>query len=433
MLFLVQVVLLIYYLFLKPKPVPPILPDMSVVVMAPWRDFGHVFTLADSLWKHDDATKMHIFVLDSEDAPEQVVAHKYYRHPQITIVPFQHVFKIKKAQHLVQQMIFKYGLGEELETSIRPYIMRYMLDTLRIAKVCFLPRKTLVLEPLAEALALLNHYAMIIAPFSTSQPTSSSLNDIVAFNMQYAEFDAFLKHYSLRVVQYLESEQQASNNAAILSDWVLDAISTLPLIYVLGQQHQDKQIPVPPFSTNNGILFRFNQVAMLNFDKVKAQADLHRRVYKAEQMLEKYNHLLQAQDASTFAQLDWSFATFDNGAPITDTIRGLYHAVSHSFPHPFVCKSKSSFFDYIHAPLHQETSTPRFLIALYESRPKLKQELPWGINKQQCALFKWFIAEGAAESALNHPSYTRPIQLFIKYEICLPNILIIIVSIAVLV
>jgi hypothetical protein len=124
----------------------------------------------------------------------------------------------------------------------------------------------------------------------------------------------------------------------------------------------------------------------------------------AAALFARYVELLR--DQGYFACRDWpyAFGAFDNGVPIPDVARRLYHDMSarvDRFGDPFQTSGSHSYFRWLNEPAegHQGSSKPvtRLWNAVYRARPDLQRAFPDVFAADNGAFREWVAVCGRRE------------------------------------
>ncbi len=158
------------------------------------------------------------------------------------------------------------------------------------------------------------------------------------------------------------------------------------------------------------IFFHFSGVEPESLEQVSKHQDRFTLggVGEAAELFRRYSELLI--DAGYHEAKPWPYAygRFDNGVPIPDMARSLYHAQSPArrarFGDPFTTGGEESFFHWLNGPQAGSGRAPylsRLLYHLYQTRPDLRRSYPRVLRQDFPAFCSWLADYGRHEFKLD--------------------------------
>ena len=124
----------------------------------------------------------------------------------------------------------------------------------------------------------------------------------------------------------------------------------------------------------------------------------------AAALFARYVDLLRAQGYFTCRDWPYAFGAFDNGVPIPDVARRLYHDLSAAvdqFGDPFQASGPHSYFRWLNEPAEGPSgssgSVTRLWNAIYRGRPDLQQAFPDVFAADNGAFREWVAVSGLQE------------------------------------
>jgi hypothetical protein len=127
----------------------------------------------------------------------------------------------------------------------------------------------------------------------------------------------------------------------------------------------------------------------------------------AAALFARYVDLLRAQGYFECKASPYAFGAFDNGVPIPDVARRLYHemgAAVDQFGDPFQASGSHSYFRWLNEPAEgpggSSDSVTRLWTAVYRARPDLQRAFPNVFTADNGAFQGWIAASGRREHSI---------------------------------
>ncbi len=159
------------------------------------------------------------------------------------------------------------------------------------------------------------------------------------------------------------------------------------------------------------VFFHFSGVEPETLDQVSKHQDRFTLadVGEAAELFRRYSALVVAAGYHDAKPWPYAFARFDNGVPIPEMARSLYHAQSPArrqrFGDPFAAAGEGSFFRWLNQPQKKgATRAPyltRLLFHLYQTRPDLRRIFPDVAGRDFPAFCSWLADFGRHEFRLD--------------------------------
>ncbi len=158
------------------------------------------------------------------------------------------------------------------------------------------------------------------------------------------------------------------------------------------------------------VFFHFSGVEPEALDNVSKHQDrfVLADLGEAAELFRDYRDLVVAAGYHDARPWPYAFARFDNGAPIPETARSLYHRLSPArrrrFGDPFAAGGPGSFFRWLNEPHLRGAKPPyltRLLYHLYQTRPDLRRSFPDVAGRDFPGFCSWLADYGRYEFRLD--------------------------------
>lgn len=121
----------------------------------------------------------------------------------------------------------------------------------------------------------------------------------------------------------------------------------------------------------------------------------------------RYLEALEAAGYDTASDLPWTYDSFDNGVPIPEEVRRIYHDLGEGadrFGDPRATAPEGSFFRWLTEPREDDTASergiPRLWRILYERRPDVARAYPDPLGTDREGFLRWIRDFGAREHGI---------------------------------
>ncbi|MEM7352100.1 MAG: glycosyltransferase [Acidobacteriota bacterium] len=377
--------------------------------------------LAESFHQHHPAGRFFVLLVDRNEGH---------------IDPDQEPFTLLEVEELdnvpeLRSFLFKYTLLE-CNTAVKPYLLSHLFERYDLPNLVYFDPDILITGPLDELAALLEHHSIVLTPHLThpldddAWPSELAFLQSGTYNLGFiglrrsASVDRLLPWWQerlydqcvVRIEQGLFVDQKWMDLVPGLFDEV--HIHTHPGYNVAYWNLAGRTITVtddgPCANGEPLVFFHFSGVEPENLANVSKHQDRFtlNGVGEAAELFQRYSDLVVAAGYHQAKPWPYVFARFDNGAPIPEMARSLYHSLSPArrqrFGDPFAAQGKNSFFRWLNQsrrPTQKPVYLSRLLYHLYQTRPDLRRNFPDVEHQDFPAFCSWLADFGRYEFRLD--------------------------------
>ena len=377
--------------------------------------------LADSFYQHHPEGRFFVLLVDRNEG---------YVDPQ------QERFTLLEIEELdnlpdIRSFLFKYTLLE-CNTAVKPYLLQHLFERYDLPNLVYFDPDILITGSLGELAALLERHSIVLTPHLTEPiddgawPSELAFLQSGTYNLGFiglrrdASVDRLLPWWQerlydrcvVRIEQGLFVDQKWIDLVPGLFDGV--RIWTHPGYNVAYWNLAGRTVTLssagPLANGEPLIFFHFSGVEPESLANVSKHQDRFTLdgVGQAAELFRRYSDLVVAAGYHRAKPWPYAFARFDNGAPIPEMARSLYHSLSparrHRFGDPFAAAGKTSFFRWLNQPRGAPKKPPylsRLLYHLYQTRPDLRRMFPDVERKDFAAFCSWLADFGRYEFRLD--------------------------------
>ncbi len=329
-----------------------------------------------------------------------------------------------------QDLAFKYSILE-LNTAVKPFLLEYLLTRKKLERVAYLDPDILFFAPLVRVgKALVDENIVLIPHILSPMPDDGRLpneTDFLiagAYNLGFIglrrsdDTFAFLSWWKQRLLEHGFSAPERG----LFTDqkWIDLVPSLFPRVAVVRDRGYNAAYwniqERPDLEGRNGA-YRFADVPLTFFHFSGLDLDRPERVSKYQNRFRLYQlnaayralfaeYVSRVRDTGYEQTRSWryAFAHFDDGTAVPSFIRGLYKAHGEArerWPDPFRTSGANTFREWLLEPAGSGSPLPRFLAALYRSRPDLQAAFPDGEGADARTLLEWGLQSVQREHGLD--------------------------------
>ena len=378
--------------------------------------------LADSFFEHHPQGRFFVLLVDRNEGyidPEQ---------ERFTLLEIEELDNVPD----LRSFIFKYTLLE-CNTAIKPYLLAHLFAAFGLPNLVYFDPDILITGSLDELAALLDDHAIVLTPHLTEPiedqawPSELAFLQAGTYNLGFIALrnseavnqllpwwqERLYDQCVVRIEQGLFVDQKWMDLVPGLFDDVF--VLTHPGYNVAYWNLNGRTVTVredgPRSNGRPLVFFHFSGVEPGSLQNVSKHQDRFTLsgIGEAAQLFQRYSDLVIAAGYHEARPWPYAFAEFDNGAPIPEMARSLYHSLSPArrrrFGDPFRTASKGSLFHWLNQPSSGSPKNPpylsRLLFHLYQTRPDLRRIFPDVERKDFPAFCSWLADFGRFEFRLD--------------------------------
>ncbi len=381
--------------------------------------------LADSFFEHHPGGQFFVLLVDRNDGYLDPATERFelLEIESLTNVPD------------IRSFIFKYTLLE-CNTAIKPYLLEHLFEHYQLPNLVYFDPDILITGSLDELDALVQQHSIVLTPHllesieDEAWPSELAFLQSGTYNLGFVALKGgdvtrkLLTWWQKRL--YDQCVVRIEQGLFVDQKWMDLVPGIFEDVHVLSHPGYNvaywnlngRTVTVtddgPKSNGQPLIFFHFSGVDPHSIDNVSKHQDRFTLsgIGEAAELFKRYRDLVL--DAGYHEAKPWpyAFATFDNGAPIPEMARSLYHSLSPAkrqrFGDPFAADGKDSFFRWLNRPQSKTaTQAPylsRLLYHLYQTRPDLRRSFPDVERKDFPAFCSWLSDYGRFEFRLD-PAY----------------------------
>ena len=332
----------------------------------------------------------------------------------------------------LRSFLFKYSLLE-CNTAVKPYLLEHLFERYRLPNLVYFDPDILITGSLDELAGLVERSSIVLTPHLTEPIDDAAWPSELAFLQSGTYNLGFIalrrSQTTSRLLEWWQQRLWDRCLVRIEKGLFVDQkwIDLVPGIFGDVHVHTHPGYNVAYWNLNgrtvtvgedgprsNGeplIFFHFSGVEPGSLDQVSKHQDRFTLagIGQAAELFRHYSELLV--DAGYYQCQPWpyAFGSFDNGAPIPEMARSLYHSLSPArrrrFGDPFVTGGRECFFTWLNQPrgpvLRKPPYLSRLLYHLYQTRPDLKRSFPEVERKDFHGFCSWLTEYGRYEFRLD--------------------------------
>ncbi len=410
--------------------------------------------LAHSFFEHHSQGRFFVLLVDRNDGYIDPAAEDF------------ELLEIEELDNVpdLRSFIFKYTLLE-CNTAIKPYLLEYLIERHELENLVYFDPDILITGSLDELDALLERHSIVLTPHldapidDDAWPSELAILQSGAYNLGFialSNSDAtrrLLPWWQDRL--YDQCLVRIEKGLFVDQKWIdlvpgifgraggaqaADRAGAAQAVYILTNPGYNvaywnlhgRTVTLgddgPRASGEPLIFFHFSGVEPECLGQVSKHQDRFKLsdVGEAAELFRRYSDLVVAAGYHQARPWPYAYACFDNGVPIPEMARSLYHAQSPSRrrrfgdpfaaggrdPHPAAAQTES-FFSWLNRPQAKRAGKApylsRLLFHLYQTRPDLRRIFPDPLRKDFPAFCSWLADFGRYEFRLDE-AYLRTLH-----------------------
>ncbi|MCP3963839.1 MAG: glycosyltransferase family 4 protein [bacterium] len=353
------------------------------------------------------------------------------------IDPGQEPFTLLEVEDLenvpeLRSFLFKYTLLEA-NTAVKPYLLEHLFECYDLPNLIYFDPDILITGSLDELADLVERHSIVLTPHLTEPIDDAAWPSELAFLQSGTYNLGFIglkrSETTSRLLPWWQERLWDRCLVRIEQGLFVDQkwIDLVPGIFDDVHVHTHPGYNVAYWNLNgrtvtmtedgphsNGeplIFFHFSGVEPESLEQVSKHQDRFTLagVGEAAELFRRYTDLVIAAGYRECKPWPYAFGRFDNGAPIPEMARSLYHSLSPAkrrrFGDPFAAGSKDSFFTWLNQPRGVAPRKPpylsRLLYHLYQTRSDLKRSFPDVERGDFPGFCSWLLEYGRHEFRLD--------------------------------
>ena len=337
----------------------------------------------------------------------------------------------------LRSFLFKYTLLE-CNTAVKPYLLEHLFERHDLERLIYFDPDIWITGSLDELAELLERHSIVLTPHldapidDDAWPSEQAILQSGAYNLGFIALRR--SEVTRRLLSWWQDRLydqclvQIEKGLFVDQKWI-DLVpgifgGTDQEVYVLTHPGYNvaywnlhgRTVTLegegPQVNDEPLIFFHFSGVEPESLEQVSKHQDRFTLdgVGQAAELYRRYSELLIAAGYHDAMPWPYAFARFDNGVPIPEMARSLYHAQSPArrarFRDPFATDDPGNFFRWLNAPQANAQGgrrpyLSRLLYHLYQSRPDLRRGYPDVLRQDFPAFCSWLADYGRHELRLD--------------------------------
>ncbi len=391
--------------------------------------------LAKSFFEHHSQGRFFVLLVDRNDG---------YIDPEAEAFELLEIEQLDNVPDL-RSFIFKYTLLE-CNTAIKPYLLQHLFERYELDNLVYFDPDILITGSLGQLAALLERHSIVLTPHldtpidDDAGPSELAILQSGAYNLGFIALrnsdttrrllpwwqDRLYDQCLVRIEKGLFVDQKwidlvpgifGGSEQTVRRAEGAQAVHILthPGYNVAYWNLHGRVVTLgddgPRANGEPLIFFHFSGVEPESLGQVSKHQDRFKLadLGEAAALFQRYGELVLSAGYHDARPWPYAYAHFDNGVPIPEMARSLYHAQSPArrrrFGDPFAASGQESFFNWLNQPRSKTARQPpflsRLLYHLYQTRPDLRRIFPDALHKDFPAFCSWLADFGRHEFRLD--------------------------------
>ena len=328
-------------------------------------------------------------------------------------------------------MTFKYDIVE-LSTAVKPFLLRYLLASQHLDRLCYFDPDILFLSPVEAILAALDSHNIVLTPHlivpqrHQTIPTEQMILTFGTYNLGFlglsasAETGRFLDWWADKLTEHCTIEPE--KGLYVDQRWIDLVPGMFEGVHIVREPGYNiaywNLAERPLVQRDDGYFCQDERIRFFHFSGFSPMKpdSISGRVRKddarlsmagvgdAAELFRKYADCLLGRGFEGCSRWPYAFGAFDNGVPIPRLARRLWRErpqASLVGSDPFVTGAQDSFYRWLTYPVDSRwPMINRLAERVYLARPDIQKAFPDAFGTRRRDFARWFVETGIHEHGI---------------------------------